>query len=108
MVTPGMPRLTPSGNRGRSCVRADQRCGACLAPSPPAPLPLIVVRAALPRRIVVPAVARIVGLGATPARIAIGGVEALRNRDFGPAAHREAALRLIVEHHDELGPIVGL
>src|SRR5260370_30564300 len=80
------------------------------ASSPPARLPLIIVLAVLPR---------IVERAAAPARIAIGGVPvapaieadevvvpgvAARNG----AAHREAALRLVVQRHDELRTIVGL
>src|SRR6266436_9702181 len=73
---------------------------------PPAPLHLIIVLAAAPTRnasLWVP-----IGLEKGPQAVVAPEVAA-RNGDIGrrPARHK-AALRLVVQHRDELGAIVGL
>src|SRR6516165_837594 len=82
------------------CVPAGQLASAAL--SPPALWPLIVALAALPRIVIAAAPARI-AKRETPAAPEAAGAKIAR----GPA-HREAALRLVVQHDDELGVIIGL
>src|ERR1700692_3762852 len=72
---------------------------------PPAPLYLIIVLAAAPTRITSLGVP--IGLEKGPQAVVAPEVVA-RHGDIGrrPARHK-AALRLVVQHRDELGAIVG-
>src|SRR5260370_16906220 len=85
-----------------------RRCGprAACRILPPAPLHLIIVLAAAPTRIASLEVP--IGLEKGPQAVVAPEVAA-RNGDIGrrPARHK-AALRLVVQHRDERGPILVL